>query len=102
MLGLLAGCTTTPTTDPSASSELLRFLDIGHTAREDVLLKLGRPSAEFEMAKILTYRIGEDPARGLYRVSRKRSQPWESVRYSLVLVFDATGVLQRQNLVRVR
>lgn len=102
LLGLLAGCATTPTTDPGASSELLKFLNIGHTTREEVLLKLGRPSAAFEMAKILTYRIGEDPARGFYLVSPNRNQPWESVRYSLVLVFDATGVLQRQNLVRVR
>ena len=106
LLGLLAGCATTSTTDPGASSELLKFLNIGHTTREEVQLKLGRPSAAFEMGKILTYRIGEEPARGLYLVSGNTvGEPWKSVRYSLVLVFDATdatGVLQRQNLVRVR
>ena len=102
LLGLLAGCATTTTTDPGASSELLKFLNIGHTTREEVLLKLGKPSAAFEMEKILTYRIGEDPARGFHLVSPNVNQPWKSVLYSLVLVFDATGVLQRQNLVRVR
>jgi hypothetical protein len=103
LLGLLAGCVTTTTTVPGASSELLKFFNIGHTTREEVLLKLGKPSAAFEMEKILTYRIGEDPARGFYLVSgNSANQPWKSVCYSLVLVFDVTGVLQRQNLVRVR
>ena len=103
LLGLLAGCATTTPTDPCASSELLKFLNIGHTTREEVSQKLGKPSAAFEMGKILTYRIGEDPARGLYLVSgNAANQPWKSVRYSLVLVFDADEVLQRQNLVRVR
>src|SRR5262245_51250894 len=61
LLGLLAGCGTTTTTVPGAGSKLLKFLNNGQTTREEVLQELGKPSAAFEMEKILTYRIGEVP-----------------------------------------
>ena len=35
--------------------DLLKFLKIGQTTREDVLLNLAEPSATFEQAKVLTY-----------------------------------------------
>src|SRR6266404_9929626 len=92
----LAGCATPI---PGASPNLLKFLQIGKTTREEVLLKLGQPSASFEHELILTYRVGEDIKQGFYVVTPKAVMPWQQVRYSLVLVFDAGGILQKQNLV---
>jgi len=96
----LAGCAT-PTPIPGASRDLLKFLQIGKTTREEVLLKLGQPSASFEHEKIFTYRVGEDIKQGFYVVTPKAVMPWQQVRYSLVLVFDEGGILQKQNLVTV-
>jgi hypothetical protein len=95
----LPGCVTPPI--PGAQPDLLGFLEIGRTSREDVLLRLGQPSAVFEQERILTYRIGEDPKQGRYVVTPKALLSWQQVRYSLVLVFDDAGRLLKQNLVVV-
>ena len=100
LVGLATGCVSQ--TIAGASPSLLRFLQMGVTTREEVLLKLGQPSAAFEQEKILTYRLGEDSRQGYFVVSPKALLPWQAVRYSLVLVFDANGVLQRQSLVDVK
>lgn len=93
----LTGCATIP----GARKDLLTFLQVG-TAREEVMLRLGQPSGVYERERILTYRIGEDHQQGKYIVSLKTMMPyWEQVRYSLVLVFDANGRLEKQNLVPV-
>ena len=47
----LAGCVTTATI-PGARADLLMFLKIGQTTREDAMLQLGHPSAVFEQEKI--------------------------------------------------
>jgi len=94
----LAGCATPI---PGASPDLLAFLQIGKTTREEVLLKLGQSSASFEHERILTYRIGEDPSQGRYVITPRAMMPWQKVHYSLVLVFDEDGRLQKQNLVKV-
>jgi hypothetical protein len=99
-VSLAVGCVTTPI--PGASLDLLKFLQIGQTTRQQVLLKLGQPSASFEQEKILTYRLGEDPKQGYYLISPKAALPWQAVHYSLVLVFDANGLLERQSLVTVQ
>jgi len=96
---VFAGCTTPI---PGARQDLLRFLETGRTTREEVMLKLGQPSASFEQEKILTYRIGQDDKQGFYIVTAKALQPWQAVRFSLVLVFNSDGVLQKQSLVRVQ
>lgn len=57
----LAACATPI---PGASHDLLTFLQVGKTTREEVLLKLGQPSASFEHERILTYRIGEETEQG--------------------------------------
>ncbi|MEI8290717.1 MAG: hypothetical protein WCH99_14720 [Verrucomicrobiota bacterium] len=99
-LGLLvAGCVSPV---PGASRNLLSFMQNGQTTRQEVILKLGQPSGSFEHEQILTYRIGEDKDQGYYLVSPKFMQPWQSVRYSLVLLFDDRGVLQKKNMVSVQ
>lgn len=94
----LQGCVTPI---PGASSTLLSFLHEGSTKREEVLLKLGQPSASFEQERIFTYRIGEDPKQGQYVITPKAMMPWQRVHYSLVLIFDEGGTLTRHNLVTV-
>ena len=87
---------------PGSSPELLDFLQIGETTREDAILKLGQPSGTFEHERILTYRIGEDQHQGRFIVTPKNMAPyWEQVRYSLVLVFGEDGKLRKQTLVPV-
>jgi hypothetical protein len=100
VLGFLVGCATTPI--PGASHDLLKFLQIGQTTREEAVLKLGQPSASFEQEKILTYRLGEDSKQGYYLMIPDARREWQGVHYSLVLVFDSGGVLQRQSLVAVQ
>jgi hypothetical protein len=99
---LLAGCAT----PPNARTDLLAFLEAGRTTREEVLLKLGQPSGSFEQDRILTYRIGQYGEQGYYVTSPKVVLPaqgnsWQNVHFSLVIVFDEQGRLQKHQLVRV-
>lgn len=98
----LAGCVT----PPYARKDLLTFLQIGKTTREEVLLELGQPSAAFERERILTYRIGQYGEEGYFVVSPKVVLPaqapsWQNVHFSLVMVFDEQGRLQNHKLIRV-
>ena len=101
----LAGCATAP--PPKGRADLLDFLTEGQSTREEVVLRLGHPSGKFERENILTYRLGFEPKnRGYYVVEREAAASgwptWVNARYSLVLVFDETGVLRRQSLVEVK
>ena len=99
---LLTGCVT----PPNARTDLLDFLDIGKTTREEVLLKLGQPSASFEQERIFTYRIGQYGEQGYFIISPKVVLPaqgasWQNVHFSLVIVFDEQRRLQNHKLIRV-
>jgi hypothetical protein len=99
---LLAGCVT----PPNARSDLLDFLQVGKTTREEAILELGQPSGSFEQDRILTYRIGRYGAQGYFIISPKVILPaqgasWQNVRFSLVLVFDEAGRLRKHELVSV-
>ena len=101
---LLVGCSTT--TPLRGRADLLDFLADNQTTKEEVLLKLGQPSAQFQTEKILTYRLGkEDQNRGYYVVTREINPQgwptWANAKFSLVLVFDAQGVLCKHSLVEV-
>lgn len=92
---LLAACAS----QPIGHKDMLDFLSDGTTRREEVQLKLGEPSAQYESSRMLAYRLGED--QGGY-VLIGRGDNWRGVRYSLILLFDADGVLRRHSLVEVR
>ena len=99
---LLAGCAT----PPNAWKDLLAFLEAGRTTREEVLLRLGQPSGSFEQERVLTYRIGQYGEQGYFIISPKVVLPaqgasWQNVNFSLVIVFDEQGRLQRHELIRV-
>lgn len=81
---------------------MLELLHVGHTSREQVLVTLGAPSWASEHERILTYRLGYSDNQGYFIISPRRLEPWHNVRYSLVLVFDGNGVLEKQSMVDVK
>ena len=92
---LLAACAT----EPMGQKDLLDFLTVGVTRREDVHLKLGEPSGQYEGSRILAYRLAKDEA-GYILV--RGDTGWAGVNYNLILVFDADGILTRHSVVEVR
>lgn len=101
---MLAGCATPPPLKGRA--DLLSFLTVGGTTRQDVMLRLGAPSGRFESEKVLTYRLGYEPKnQGYYVVEREGGlggwPTWLWAKYSLVLIFNEAGVLQKHSLVDV-
>jgi hypothetical protein len=108
---MLASCATPhiQPTDPKPllNSKLLGFIQDGVTTREEVVLKLGTPSAQFEGEKILTYQLRIDQAGNWHLVAPQISAPtdfrvWREETCSLVLVFGADGVLRKHNLVEAK
>jgi hypothetical protein len=87
-------------------ADLMSFLAVGVTTRQDVMLRLGPPSGRFENEKILTYRLGYEPKnQGYYVVEREGGlggwPTWLWAKFSLVLVFNEAGVLEKHSLVEV-
>ncbi len=84
------------------------YLQDGKTTKEDVLLRLGLPTAQFEGEKILTYRLMLSSNEGLVVVSREidikdpRLSQWARAEYSLILVFNDQHILKKHSLLRVR
>ena len=105
---LATGCAT-PKVQPADpqllfKSDLLSFLGDGVTTREEVVLKLGIPSAQIEGEKILMYQLKVDED-GKWRLVAPRwnlgtgLRAWSEGTCSLVLVFGENGVLQKHSLV---
>jgi len=101
-LAFLSGCASRPEREVSDASALLPFLQDGSSTKEELLLKLGEPSARFEGERILTYRMADSEKEGLAVASPRGIGGWETARYSLVLVFDDRQILKKHHLVRVR
>ena len=94
-------------TQPLSNSKLLGFIQDGITTREEVVLKLGTPSAEFEGDKILTYQLRIDQAGNWHLIAPQISaatgfRAWRKETSSLVLVFEADGVLRKHNIVEAK
>lgn len=83
---------------PIGRDDLLDFLKEGVTTREDTMLRLGEPSALYEEARILTYRLSRDEKGWVLRDNTKN---WYGVFVNLVLVFDNQGVLMRHSRVQI-
>jgi len=95
---LLAACGTTPL---RGQPDLLAFLADGSTRREEVVTRLGEPTRCLRSGEICTYRVSHDEA-GQYVKIDVGGANWMDTDGSLVLVFDADGVLRRHSVVRVR
>src|SRR5690349_11868030 len=88
-----AGCAQQkPPTTAELQAGWLSFVRDGQTAREQVVLRLGTPTAEFENQRILTYRLhcGKDDMIPVPRiaVAGEDADSWEMATHELVLVFD--------------
>lgn len=109
---LFSGCAT-PEVRPVELAEvreapLVSFIRDGATTREEVLLRLGTPAASFENDRILAYQIRsrEDGTLAVFwprRLELDLPLNYTSPEiYSLILVFDARGVVVRHSLVGAR
>lgn len=81
---------------------LFEFLHDGTTTRDEVMLKLGQPSATYQSERIVTYRVGETGPKSYFIETPSSSLQWQRVTYSLVLIFDAGNTLQKHSLVPVQ
>ena len=107
VISLSAGCAAEPRqTDAQWKEHALAFIQDGVTTREQVLLQLGGPTAQFEADRILTYRIMRNSTEGITVVQRAQMEEsagmdWSGAQYCLVLVFQGP-ILQKHSLVSVR
>jgi hypothetical protein len=107
---LLVLACSSPRIRPLSPEEVLlhlpRLVD-GQTTKEEVLLHLGIPSAQFQGETILTYQMRRAADGQLHVVSRlvgssdPRLRRWPPGTYDLVLVFGADHVLARHALLLV-
>ena len=83
----------------------------GKTTKEEVLLKLGTPSAQFQGERIFTYRLVADEKELMPAprevVATRLPTPysmsgWRESAYNLVVIFDERGILQRHSLIKVK
>jgi hypothetical protein len=107
---LLSGCAETrlQTVDDATLQQQLALLEDGKTTKEDILLKFGIPSSQFEGEKILTYRLRFNQKENRFEVvSREvdrrdpRFAEWMQTEYNLVLVFDERHILQKHSMLRI-
>ena len=89
---LAAGCAENQMHRADIEHGPLQFVKDGVATREQILLKLGEPTGQFEGGRILTYRLSPDAHGGVVVVPRERitdlnTQNDRSVQWHLVLVF---------------
>lgn len=101
------GCSTGVTTE-SIQQRWLPFLADGQTKKIVVLSRLGRPSAEFQKGRIITYRLQMDHKDVLRPVSQgldefviDRRLYGVKPMFSLVLIFDDDEILRQHSLVNI-
>lgn len=107
---IIAGCATPhiQSVDPKPlfNSKLLGFIHDSVTTKEEVLVKLGNPTGQFEGEKILTYQLRVDQTGDWHLVAPQISanglREWPNKTCSLVLVFGDDGVLQKHSLVEAK
>ena len=85
-------------------SDLLGFLQDSVTTREEVILKLGIPSAQVEGERILMYQLKADENGKWHLIAPRWNvntglRTWSEGTCSLVLVFGENGVLRKHSLV---
>jgi outer membrane protein assembly factor BamE (lipoprotein component of BamABCDE complex) len=110
ILLILSGCAETKlhTVDDSLMQQQLDPLEDGKTTKQEILLKFGIPSAQFEGERIFTYRLRYNKEQNRFEVvSREtdrrdpRFADWGWTKYNLVLVFDEKHILQKHSMLRI-
>lgn len=93
---LLTGCASILPRE-AIEQQAFSWVDPGRTTRSDVIFALGMPRSAFEQDTIFVYGVSCPSG------AECRTVPWRGlvggdVRYQLVLIFDATGLLERREL----
>ena len=110
ILLLLSGCAETRlhTMDDSMMQQQLAPLEDGKTTKQEILLKFGIPSAQFEGERIFTYRLRFNQEANRFEVAARevdrrdpRFAQWGWTEYNLVLVFDEKHILQKHSMLRI-
>jgi len=98
--------------DNTTLQEVFPFIEVEKTTKDEVFLKLGEPSGQFEDGRILTYAMNFSEKEG-FRVDYKREvithNRWgqrlklsvSEAEYNLILVFDDKKILSRYNLLKI-
>jgi hypothetical protein len=98
--------------DKSIQQQWLPFIEDGKTTKDEVLLKLGKPSGQFEGGRIFTYPMKFSEEEG-FRVDYEKTfiyhHRWfktlklsvSKAEYNLMLVFDDKNILSKHNLLKV-
>jgi len=105
---LFTTCAHIRVVDKSIQDKWLSFIEDGKTTKDEILLKLGKPSGEFEGGRIFTYTMSFSEEDG-FRVNYEREfiYPYQKysvskAKYNLVLVFKENNILSKHNLLKVR
>lgn len=110
ILLVLSGCAETKlhTVDNSVMQRQLAPLEDGKTTKQEILLKFGIPSAQFEGERIFSYRLRFNQNENRFEViSREvdrrdpRFAEWMQTEYNQVLVFDEKHLLQKHSMLRI-
>ena len=99
--------------DNTTLQKVFPFIEVEKTTKDEVFLKLGEPSGQFEGGRILTYAMNFSEKEG-FRVDYERefvthcrwfqrlNTSVGKAEYNLILVFDDKNILSKYNLLRVR
>ena len=94
---LIAGCAGhIMTVDKNIQQKWLPFIEDGKTTKEEVLLKLGMPSGQFEGERIFTYQMTFSEKEGFSVAGQRMFE------YNLVLVFKERNILQKHRLLKIK
>lgn len=104
----LAGCAQVIATPQEIEQRSLSFLRDGKTTKQEVILRLGIPSAQFQAERILAYRLSyNEQSKEVLTAPREvfvrdpRIAGWTMSQYNLVLVFDENDILRQHNFLKV-
>ncbi len=95
-ISLLTTCAHIRAADKSLEQKWLPFIEDGKTTKDEVLLKLGIPTGQFEDGRIFTYQMTFSGKEG-FRVDYEKT-----FQYNLVLVFDDRDILQKHQMLELR
>jgi hypothetical protein len=107
LFALTLGCSPEVTSEQT-EQRWLYFLADGETKKIVIISRLGKPSAQFQGGRILTYRLKIDHKGVLRPVSQSLEEFFIDRKlfdvnsmYSLVLIFDEKEILRRHSLVNI-
>ena len=94
------------TVTPDVGKRPWLLLVDGQTTREEILARWGPAPREIEAGRILCYRLDSkyevQSLNNAYPFDMTKTFQWDGVKYSLVLVFDESGILKKHSVTRVR